>query len=69
VHSSRRHDPVRQSGGTRAAGRKQRRGAAGRPDVVAKHGVLDEDVFFIPKPFSMHALAAKVRQALDSTAQ
>jgi PAS domain S-box-containing protein len=35
-------------------------------DVIAHHGVLDEGVFFIQKPFSMKDLTAKVRQALDS---
>lgn len=34
-------------------------------DVIAHHGVLDEDVHFISKPFSVRDLTAKVRQALD----
>jgi two-component system cell cycle sensor histidine kinase/response regulator CckA len=34
-------------------------------DVIEQQGVLDEGMFFIPKPFSIHDLAAKVRQALD----
>jgi PAS domain S-box-containing protein len=34
-------------------------------DVIAHHGVLDEGVHFIPKPFSMGDLAAKVRETLD----
>jgi FixJ family two-component response regulator len=34
-------------------------------DVIANHGVLDEGVSFIPKPFSGKSLAAKVREALD----
>ena len=33
--------------------------------VIAHHGVLDPDVCFIQKPFSMHDLAATVRKALD----
>jgi len=33
-------------------------------DVIAPHGVLEKGVHFIQKPFSMHQLAAKVRQAL-----
>ena len=33
-------------------------------DVIAHHGVLDEGVHFIQKPFSMKDLAAKVREAL-----
>ena len=33
-------------------------------DVMAHHGVLDMDVMFIQKPFSMRNLAIKVREAL-----
>lgn len=35
-------------------------------DVIAHHGVLDEGVQFIQKPFTLAALAAKVRGVLDS---
>jgi len=35
-------------------------------NVIAHHGVLDEGVHFIQKPFSRQGLAAKVREALDS---
>ncbi len=34
-------------------------------NVIAHHGVLDEGVNFIQKPFSMDALAEKVRAVLD----
>jgi two-component system, cell cycle sensor histidine kinase and response regulator CckA len=34
-------------------------------DVIAHHGVLDDGVSFIQKPFSMSNLAFKVRDALD----
>lgn len=34
-------------------------------DVIAHHGVLDEGVHFIQKPFVMKDLAAKVREILD----
>jgi CheY-like chemotaxis protein len=34
-------------------------------DVIAHHGVLDDGVHFIQKPFSVPVLAAKVREALD----
>ena len=34
-------------------------------DVIAHHGVLDADVHFIGKPFSVQDLAAKVREVLD----
>jgi DNA-binding response OmpR family regulator len=34
-------------------------------DVIAHHGVLNEGVHFIQKPFTMKALAAKVRSVLD----
>jgi PAS domain S-box-containing protein len=33
-------------------------------DVIAHHGVLDEDVSFLHKPFSARALAVKVREVL-----
>jgi DNA-binding NtrC family response regulator len=33
-------------------------------DVIAHHGVLDEGVQFISKPFSLRALAEKVRETL-----
>ena len=34
-------------------------------DVIARRGVLDESVCFLQKPFTMDALAAKVREVLD----
>ncbi len=34
-------------------------------DVIARHGVLDEGVYFIQKPFSLPNLATKVRDVLD----
>jgi FixJ family two-component response regulator len=34
-------------------------------DVIAQRGVLDEGVQFIQKPFSVHGLAAKVREVLE----
>ena len=34
-------------------------------DIIAHHGVLDDNVHFIQKPFSGKDLAAKVREALD----
>ncbi len=34
-------------------------------DIIAHHGVLEEGVHFLQKPFSLDALAAKVREALD----
>jgi two-component system cell cycle sensor histidine kinase/response regulator CckA len=33
-------------------------------EVIAHRGMLDEGVQFIPKPFSVRDLAAKVRTAL-----
>lgn len=35
-------------------------------DIIAHHGVLDESVNFIQKPFSLNDLAGKVREMLDS---
>ena len=34
-------------------------------NVIAHHGVLDEGVHFIQKPFSMQDIARKVREAMD----
>jgi PAS domain S-box-containing protein len=34
-------------------------------EVIARHGVLDDGVHFIQKPFSLPALAIKVRKVLD----
>ena len=37
-------------------------------EAVIKHGVLEPGIAFIYKPFSVEALAAKVREALDGPA-
>jgi YesN/AraC family two-component response regulator len=34
-------------------------------DVIAHHGILDDGVYFLQKPFSRKELVAKVRDALD----
>jgi len=34
-------------------------------DAISRHGVLDENVHFIQKPFSLPAIASKVREVLD----
>ena len=34
-------------------------------DVIAHHGVLDDGMHFIQKPFTMKVLSEKVREALD----
>ena len=36
-------------------------------NVIAHHGVLDEGMQFIQKPFSLPNMAAKVREVLDGT--
>lgn len=35
-------------------------------DIIARHGVLDEGLHFLQKPFSAQSLAAAVRKALDA---
>jgi two-component system cell cycle sensor histidine kinase/response regulator CckA len=35
-------------------------------DVIARHGILDEGIAFLEKPFSPMALACKVREVLDN---
>ena len=37
-------------------------------DIIAHHGVVDDGMQFIQKPFSMNELAGKVREALDKRA-
>ena len=34
-------------------------------DAISRHGVLDEKVHFIQKPFSLFAIASKLREVLD----
>jgi len=34
-------------------------------DLIAHHGVLDENAHFIEKPFTLHCLAAKLRETLE----
>jgi DNA-binding NtrC family response regulator len=34
-------------------------------DVIAGHGILDEGIEFIPKPFSLQELAVRVRETLE----
>ncbi|MFH2064365.1 MAG: response regulator [Pseudomonadota bacterium] len=36
-------------------------------NVIAHHGVLEEGFHFLQKPFSIHTLAAKVRDVLDES--
>jgi DNA-binding NtrC family response regulator len=36
------------------------------PDVIMHRGILEKDINFIQKPFSINALTEKVRQVLDT---
>ena len=35
------------------------------PNVIAHHGMIDEGIQFIQKPFSLEDLAVKVREAIE----
>jgi DNA-binding NtrC family response regulator len=35
-------------------------------NVIVHHGVMDDNISFLPKPFSINDLAAKVREALEN---
>jgi len=37
-------------------------------DAVVRHGVLADEMAFVHKPFTIQALAAKVREVLDRPA-
>ena len=34
-------------------------------DVIARHGVLDRDITFIAKPFSLSTLASRIREVME----
>jgi two-component system, cell cycle sensor histidine kinase and response regulator CckA len=34
-------------------------------DVIANHGILDESINFLQKPFSVQTMLEKVRDVLD----
>jgi two-component system, cell cycle sensor histidine kinase and response regulator CckA len=38
-------------------------------DVIAHHGVLDEGIEFLPKPYTVESLARRVREVLDQDAR
>jgi hypothetical protein len=33
-------------------------------DIILYHGVLDEEVYFVQKPFSLNDLARKIRDTI-----
>jgi CheY-like chemotaxis protein len=35
-------------------------------DAIVRHGILEDDIFFLQKPFTRESLLAKVREALNS---
>jgi two-component system cell cycle sensor histidine kinase/response regulator CckA len=36
-------------------------------DAIVRHGILDDNTFFLQKPFTPNALALKAREALDQS--
>src|SRR5262249_4457373 len=38
-------------------------------DAIVRHGILEEDANFIQKPFTLEALARRVRELLDARAE
>jgi hypothetical protein len=36
-------------------------------DVIARHGVLPEEVKLLEKPFTLESLAGRIREVLDAT--
>jgi DNA-binding NtrC family response regulator len=38
-------------------------------DLIAEHGVLDQDIDFLPKPFTLSELSMAVRRVLDRDAR
>ena len=36
-------------------------------DIIARHGVLEEGIVVLPKPFSSHTLRQKLREALSQS--
>jgi len=35
-------------------------------DAIVRHGILEEDLFFLQKPFTRESLLGKVRESLNS---